>query len=504
MPPKRPQTSVKPANFWLLVTSAKIQDDCGDLYEKGIVTHRYSRLSSQIHHSTLDSIPNWSQKFPYLEPFYNNGELDCEIIHMDVSLNLMDTHAQDGADLVTRSEISVTGYNNEKCEWQTVTSLIKPQELCREYSSEMHLEAHIAPTKILLAHAGETRLKVRFPAEEWAHIFTCLTDLQLKYEESKGNHAFGDESFMSSVRPAQEFLEQISMYQEIQSCSRPGTPFTRRAIILWTFRAAMPIECSETTWRYVDATSSHRYLSPSSHSSRQLSTTINDSFNAWVDSPSQPQLQQHDLLDPYVHGLVTPPSTAGLRSTFTEGHGYHDQQFDTTPENFGFGSTATASNESALVGNNITRNIDAYLSNTANVRMTSVDHNPPDWDMNYTELLNPGPAWANYAAIPSNASHFEDEPNATNQPWNMDMDPRLNDWTEADATNQKQIYIEQSDNKLLPWLDPLNGETKGIYADADNIQLPKLSPGPTDTKDTTWIGSDSSFDFNQMVERLKT
>lgn len=509
---KSQHTPLQPTIFWLLVTSADIQDDCGDLYEKDTVTHRYSRLSSQAHPARLDFLLNWCEKFPYLEPHDSARGLDCEIIHMDVLLNLMGTHARDGADLVTRSEMSVPNHGNENCEWQTVTNLIKPPELCRYYDTEQHCGASVAPAKILSSNATETRLKVRFPAEEWAHIFTRLTDVQLKYETNERYQAFGSERFMGAERPAEEYLRQVSMYQEIQSSSGPGMPFTRRAIVLWTFRATTPGAKAETTWRYVDATLLQSCVSPSSESSHQLSATTTNGFNSSPNSPLQFQVQQHGVFDPFMRGLITSPSPAGLQSTFSaESYGYQDRQFTMPSENFNFESITPSGSDLTLVNNNITANIEAYIANATNTRMVGFNRTHLDWDAIPSGLLHAGSTWTNYAAIPSDSPHTDGESAATSQSWRMDIGPRLahwtefkdvkDEWAEINPSKQNPIYTEQDDDKLLSWLDPADTEPKDAYIEADDIQLPILHPRLTDTRDPSWVGSDSGFDF-QLVERM--
>lgn len=511
--PKSPSASlgpvIKPTVFWLLVTPTRVQEDFGDLYENDAVIHRYSRLSSQTRPANLDAIPNWRQKFPCLEPLYNAEELDCDIIHMDVSLQLMETHVQNGADLLTRSEISIPSQTTERCEWQTVTNLIKPPELCRDSSIDSPWDSNIATTKIVSTSPNETRLKVRFPAEEWAHIFPRLTDLQLKYEESQRSQSFGGKGFPNMIRPAQEFLLQISMHQEIQSRSMPGMPFIRRAKILWTFRAALPGEAPQTTWRYIDATSPQSCISPSSCSSTQPSI---DNFTTWGDGQSH--LQDKDIIDPYVNGLISPPSTAGFQSSFgTDDYGFYSQAFD-MPGNLGFESLSPVDSEPPMLDSDMARNITAFLSNTADRKIDGYDYSPPDWGMSHSASSNLG-NWPGYAAIPSSAPYIESE--MESHSWPVAMDPRLmnwvesgdgkGEWAEMDTEKPKPVYIEQSDDSLMPWLNTASNEAKEIYANADDIQLPKLSydglsPGPLDLKEPRWTRSDSSFDFNQLAERL--
>jgi transcriptional enhancer factor len=503
---------MKPAIFWLLITSAKTREGYVDLYEKDTVAHRYTRLSSQAPSVNLDTISNWRQMFPYLESIHDAGELTCGIIHMDVSLELMEIHAQDGADLVTRSEMLISGQDAETCEWQTITSLMKPAELCQGDIAEPQWRPKVTTTSILTASETETRLKVRFPVEEWAQLFTHLTDIQLKYEESQRCQHFGGGSYINAARPARELVHQISMYQEVQSCPGPGMPFIRRAIILWTFQAAAPGEVAQTNWRYVDSIPSSSCISPSPHP-LQLSAVMNDNLNAWGGSTSH--LQHQDVLDPYVHGLVTPSSTAGLHSSCRAyDFRYPDQGFELPSENFSFESTTTVDGESVLADSVTTRNIESFLSNTTTVDIGDYHHAPPTWSIPYAESVSQGPAWVNYATISPSTAHIEHGSGTGSHSWPIDSDPMLTHWAgyrdvkdglpRLNNAKPKHTYIEKGDDKLLPWVDSAGNEFKDISVEDDDGQLPHLSAGATDTTETGWIGNNTGFDFNQLVERLRS
>jgi transcriptional enhancer factor len=474
--------------------------------------HRYTRLSSQTSSVNLDTISNWRQMFPYLESIYDAGELTCGIIHMDVSLQLMELHAQDGAELVTRSEMLISGQDAEVCEWQTITSLIKPAELYQSDITDPPWRANVTTTSILTASENETRLKVRFPAEEWAQLFTHLTDIQLKYEESQRCQHVGGGSYINAARQAREFVRQISMYQEIQSCSSPGMPFIRRAIILWTFQAAAPGQVAQTAWRYVDSTPSSSCISPSPDP-LQLSAVMNYNLNSWGDSTSH--LQHQDVLAPYVHELETPSNTAVLQSSFREyDFRYHDQGFELPSENFSFESTTTVDSESILADSVTTRNIESLLSNTTTVDIGDYHHAAPTWNIPYTQSVSSGPAWVNYATIPPSTAHIEHGSGTESHSWPIGSGPRMTHWAGyrnmkddllgLNNAKHKHTYIEKGDGKLSPWVDSAGNEFKDISVEDDDGQLPHLSAGATDTKDTGWIGSDTGFDFNQLAERLKS
>lgn len=487
-----------------------MQDDCGDLYDKDTVTHRYTRLSSQARQVNLDSILSWSEKFPFLEHHYNTKGFDCDIIHMDVALDLMEIHAQDGADLVTRSEVSVTAQGNESCEWQTVTSLIMPPELCRDFSAEQYLGANVTPAMILSSDSNEIRLKVRFPAEEWAHIFTCLTDIKLKHDENKAYIVFDNDPF-ERESPSSDYLQRISMYQEIQSCSGRGMPLICRAIILWTFRMVIPGEKAETTWRYID-NPSQSCVSPSSQSSHHTTVSPITQFNAWTNSPPE---VENGTLGAYVRPLVSPLTTTGLESTFEpESFDFQGQQFSIHPESLSLESIAS-SNSEPLSGNaNIIQNDGDYFASAIDTRPSPFAEALFCWNGIPSGSPHQETAWASCAAIPTNTLSIDCEPISMSQPWHINIGPRITHWSELkdgrsnwsdlDASAHQAIYLEEKDHNLESWINAGNGEVKDeLIGEADDAQLPILPPGPVDTKDSGWAESETGFDFNQLIERLR-
>ena len=312
---------------------------------------------------------------------------------------------------------------------------------------------------------------------------------------------------MTTGRPAQELIQQISMYQEVQSCSGPGMPFIGRAIVLWTFRAALPGEEAQVTWCYVDAISLRLSMSPSTHLRHQLSTTLDNDFNGWGNGPSQPQ---QDVLDHYVQGLLTPPSTDRLRSSFlAHSYGYHDQQFDIPANNFNFGSNSTINKESAQVSVDTNDNIDNFLANTANVSLVDYNKSLTHWNISHTESLISGPTWVNCATIPSNTPFIESQSETENTLWPIAADPRLINWTrcgdnkgDSDPAKPKDVFTEQNDDKTFPWFHSADNDTNNIYIEDHEPQFRKLSAVEAHMKDPSWMGSDTSLDFSQLVGGL--
>merc|ERR1712230_316546 len=301
-------SSMKPVLFWLLMTSSSLSHDDRhhdvqeeDLYNEGLVTHKFSRLSAQRQRASLDTIPSWRQRFPYLQQLYTSGELDCEIIHMEASLNLLTNQPPEGSELCSRMVLSVPGRQHDT-EWRIVTTLSKPPELYRDQRSDPPLEAQPFAVDVTSINDNETRIKVPFPASPWAQAFSCLRNIQAKYEEKQA-HSFN--TGMGSTRPARDYVDLISMYQEVQSAAGPHSPFVRRTIIIWTFRQASSSDRNGTFWRYVDPAPVPRRMcmSPSPHPSHHLQANMNENFNSWSDTPMHLQQANIDnfLMNSHVH-----------------------------------------------------------------------------------------------------------------------------------------------------------------------------------------------------------
>ncbi|KAH6669450.1 TEA/ATTS domain family-domain-containing protein [Halenospora varia] len=372
-----PQPPMRPILFWLVITNSSIPSgprgaNLEELYNARIVEHKHTTLSSQLPSSTLNTaLPSWRQRFPQLTQLQAQGDEDCDIIHMDVSLALMSTHPPDGAELVSRTELSLpTSPSSSQSGglWQVITTLTKPPELTRDPSIDPPVENQVGINNFLSADANETRIKVPFPANAWAQAFTSLTNLA-----QKGHGA----------REVQQLVGEISMFQEVQHAAIPGLPYQRRAVLLWTFRPAPPGSDSSTSWRYLQfdgmGVTGNGYggkreplrrtvMSPSPHHSHHLMADMSENFNAFVDNSHSNSQRHNHLLDPF--GLATPPHTASLGPAFCDNQtayaftatAHHGQNFDLPSENLSFVTAGTGSgeSESTLVGEEA--NLDSYLA----------------------------------------------------------------------------------------------------------------------------------------------
>ncbi|CZT47060.1 uncharacterized protein RSE6_07585 [Rhynchosporium secalis] len=525
-----PTSPMRPVLFWLLMTSSSISfDDCRrdvheeDLNNEGLVAHKFSRLSMQRQRDSLESIPSWRQRFPLLQQLSISDELDCEIVHMEASLNLLTNQPPEGSELCSRMVLAMPGRQHDT-EWRIVTTLSKPPELYRDQISDPPLQAQAFAVDVKLTDNGETRIKVPFPASPWAQAFSCLQSIQSKFEEKQEN-SFN--TGMGSTRPAREYVESISMYQEVQSAPGPDSPFVRRSIILWTFRQASSSERNGTTWRYLDSAPLPRRMcmSPSPHSSHQLHTSMNENFNSWSNTPLQ--LQHSSMHEPFVQGLATPPHTAGPQSPlFPPSYGY-SQSYDMPSENLSFiSNTNTIDSDSTLVDNDVAANIDNFLTNSHHHLNSFEQASSQGWQLPNAENFDVDPSWTNYTVPTTTPALGWDSAEAKTHAWpDLPLDGKSWDhhiiegtgdkeWTEEISNSPvkgSKNYIEQSiEQKLLPWNESHRSpaDIKQNYDQLTVDTIPEIINHESENlraenKDLEWQDDQDEFDYAALAERLK-
>ena len=519
---------MRPVVFWLLITPELVPDDvCGrytrkeDLYENSVVAHEYTMLGSQKRTDSLESLPNWREKFPHLERIYSRHELNCDIIHVDVSLQLMRGYARHGAELITHMEMSIPGMDFAKHQWQTFTTLVKPSELYHEDPNfDPPLQQKLFVAEVMNVNDHETRVKVPFPANAWAHAFTCLTDIQTAYEESRKVKG----STHSSRRPAQEYVDKISMYQEVHSSYAPGVHFQRRAILLWTFHKTRHGDESSAIWRYLDPPPPRRMcISPSPYPYHYITVAMNENSNSWADQPMY--LQTQSQIDSFGQDLETPPTTAGLQSPF-HGCGYDNNHFEMPQESPNFISNATILSEDTLVADGTTANIDSFLSQT-NINLNDFSHNSNDSHIPQTESFDADLAWAYNVPASTSQLGWEDTKHwpksllAKQVYWigntNGKHDEQWHDATTG-PTKQDHDYIETSiEQRLLPWIghhSDVNGEAANSgFSEAHGAPMPDTVDSHEDGTSVTkehnqrdehaWNEDHGAIDYEQLAESLK-
>lgn len=457
--------------FWLLITSKSIEGGRStseqELYEEGLVLHKYTGLSTQHQRASIESIPNWRQRFPLLS---GARDLDSSVIHMDTSLDLMSTYPPERAELVSRIEFSMPATSDlEHHSWQVITSLNMPPELCKDPSENDR--SSTSQSHAISTSRDEISIKVSFPAVPWAFALVRLTEAQLRYIEERRFDPIARKS-------AREFLDQISMYQAIQSSPSHGRPFETRAIILWTFHKATHGEPSGTTWRYLNAPPPRgTIMSPSPQHSSQLSAIMNENFHVFETG------QQPSMLGSFsASGLHSPYANQGFN--FAAPAGYEMP----SKNNLSFSSAMAADSDGTLVSDTDHNNIDHYLASTSvGVGLDYGGHDAHNWHMPPSESFSDDPAWADYS-VPSTTPQLGAwDASVSNakipDPWHDALDGKPGSWDQS--TPRKQHDWEGS---LLQ-----KGDWEGAAAAADATQKIGWEVSTANKPDSEWapgLGAD--------------
>lgn len=403
------------------------------------VVHTYTKLSAQMTKINIETLPNWRRKFPHLEEHYRTGDLNCPVIHMDVALQLSKDRPVPGAHLNPITEISVPGM--ETSQWHAVTSLIRPPQLCTNSEEDPPIEQKVIPTQMPSISEEESRIRVKFPPVTWAYILYHLTNLKLSYEKNCEAATYG-ETLDHSIRPVAEYVEQISMYQDLLSSQEHGSPLTRRGILLWTFRMAKPGDEGRTSWRYVNVVPSRSAcMSPAPRTYNHLAS-MNENVSSFMDNSTH--IPQAMMIDNMTQGLATPPATSGLQSPFG-GHtyGYPSQPYDMGAENISFMSNDSMEHGSSMLDHEA-ENLDSFLANS-NLNMGNYDQNGAAWDLNHdTEAFDGGDqGWPAYDDMAEHTPHL---------------------W---DANQNTQAWPDINDTKHEPWMDENHAAAMGQHWHAD-------------------------------------
>lgn len=217
--------------------------------------HAYTRLQGDLHQPAppmpLENVSGWRSSFPHLSSLIDglNGPLDCDIILLEVNLQLMNDFPPSGSRLGIQLDLDfghptagdvlmVSQMENWTCStrlyedgrelWETYHDLPKPQS---------------------------TKVKPLFESSWWARLFTELTQ-DKRIAEDSGQ----PESVHVTDERTRRFFRSLSAVQELRAVPpsrRLSNQFQghqseeseRMAILVWKFRQTRPNEVGTTTWR---------------------------------------------------------------------------------------------------------------------------------------------------------------------------------------------------------------------------------------------------------------
>ncbi|KAJ5696862.1 hypothetical protein N7536_007274 [Penicillium majusculum] len=219
--------------------------------------HAYTRLQGDLHHPgappmPLEQVNGWRSSFPALASMVDdiNNPLDCDIILLEVNLELMTDFPPARSRLGIQLDLDyghpsagdVLGVS-QMDNWTCRTHLYEDGQGLRETYHD-------------LPKTQSTKVKPLFESSWWAQLFTQLTQDKRMAEDSGNPQAARDadnqtRNFLRSLTAVQELraISPSSRRLSNQYQSHHGDESKRMAILAWKFRQTRPGEVGTTTWR---------------------------------------------------------------------------------------------------------------------------------------------------------------------------------------------------------------------------------------------------------------
>jgi transcriptional enhancer factor len=218
--------------------------------------HVYTRLQGDQHRPValpmpLESLSGWRSSFPYLASLVDdpNSSLDCDIILLEVNLQLMTDFPP------PRSQLGIQLDLDFAHPTMGDVSLVSQME---DWACSTHLyesSQKIQETYYDLQKASSTKIKPFFESSWWAKLFIQLTQEKQMAESSGQLEAADDHTrqFFRSLSAMQELTAMPSSHRRMSNnnfnTSTQGDERKRMAMLLWKFRQTRPGEVGTTTWR---------------------------------------------------------------------------------------------------------------------------------------------------------------------------------------------------------------------------------------------------------------
>jgi transcriptional enhancer factor len=263
------------------------EDDAGD-GKLSTKVHTYSdSVPRAVGYTMLEMFTDWETKFPILAQILSRNVLKCNIIHVEASLELRSGSLPERSELWGRFHLLVVGKHNRQSVWRCTQSLYKPADLYGAPNADPRYENVTSILKVERYEPGVgTHLRVSFPASPWAHALQSLSTLEAQFDEAVQAGAP-----LPTPTTARQYIDQITMFQEIFCSEGSNQPFTRKAILLWTFKKCKASEKGLATWRYLDPSPPRSAcFSPHPGATHAVSAAMNETFAAWAHDSVPPSL----------------------------------------------------------------------------------------------------------------------------------------------------------------------------------------------------------------------
>ncbi|KAL9581167.1 MAG: hypothetical protein Q9212_004064 [Teloschistes hypoglaucus] len=247
--------------------------------------HRYTSNQTDIGAPSrnLEDVAHWYTFYPRLEQYYENGQLDCDIILIDCTLNLLGKSPPKYSSLSIVFNVNVAAVSPSD-RWEIKTDYYEHNgrhvdtKSCdgaknNRKSTDWHL-----PNVFKGRGQSDVTLEIPLQSTWWVQLFHGMA-----VRKQRTRH---DPFLMQQEEEAsRRYLQEMSIMQEVRRTS--GGTHNRAAIILWRFSATEDGQTGITTWRK---------LKP---------PPARDQINSPIPSPTPP-LQHSIGLDSAIQSIAMP------------------------------------------------------------------------------------------------------------------------------------------------------------------------------------------------------
>lgn len=212
--------------------------------------HNYTSNQTDIGAKSrlLEDIRNWRTSFPRLENYYEQGQLDTDVILIESNLNLLSEYPPKNSTLSIRFMVNVTGVSDNE-RWTTRADYYEnsgqPVDMRTFYAMNNIPKATDWDTPNIFQGSGESDIRLEIPLQStwWVQLFTKMA--ARKQEMSHDPYLSQQEDEWS-----RRYLQEMSIMQELwMNPGVAGALDSRIAIILWKFSPSRAGEAGTTTWR---------------------------------------------------------------------------------------------------------------------------------------------------------------------------------------------------------------------------------------------------------------
>lgn len=215
--------------------------------------HTYTRLQGDMQAPIpLESVNGWRSSFPHMSSMIDdmNSPLDCDIILLEVSLDLMSDFPPSGSRLGIQLDLDFAHPTagdvlmvNQMDNWTCSTHLYEDGRDLRETYHDLN-------------KPQSTKVKPLFESSWWAKLFTELTQNKRMAEDSGQ-----PEKIQVTEESTRRYFRSLSAVQELRAVPpslrrlsnqfqpHQGDDSDRMAILLWKFRQTRPGQMGTTSWR---------------------------------------------------------------------------------------------------------------------------------------------------------------------------------------------------------------------------------------------------------------